>query len=164
MPWRERMASDKIRPMKHTPYSYRDDPAVPKFDDMHPIAFIDGECALCSTSARMLHRLDRTGNIRICPVQTETGRAVLAHYGLRADAPESWLWLADGCAHMDAEGIIAMARRLGGWARVVGLMRVLPKPLRSWLYRRVARNRYAVFGRGDLCALPEPGLRARLME
>ena len=150
--------------MDHSPHSYRNDPAVPPFDDTHPIAFIDGECALCSTSARLIHRLDRTGDVRICPVQTETGRAVLAHYGLQADDPESWLWLEDGRAHVDAEGILVMARRLGGWARFAGVMRVLPKPLRGWLYRRVARNRYAVFGHAELCALPDPGLRARLME
>ena len=150
--------------MTRHPYSYRDDPAVPSFDDTHPVAFIDGECALCSASARMIHRLDRTGEVRICPVQNETGRAVLAHYGLSAEDPESWLWLQDGRAHTDAEGILVMSRRLGGWARVAGLMRLLPGPLRGWLYRRVARNRYAVFGRGDLCALPDPAFRARLID
>jgi predicted DCC family thiol-disulfide oxidoreductase YuxK len=42
-------------------------------------------------------------------------------------------------------------------------LRLIPPPVGRWLYRRIARNRYAMFGRGDLCALPAPSLRARLI-
>lgn len=34
--------------------SYRDDPAVPTFDDTAPVAFMDGERALCAFGARMI--------------------------------------------------------------------------------------------------------------
>jgi predicted DCC family thiol-disulfide oxidoreductase YuxK len=43
-------------------------------------------------------------------------------------------------------------------------LRLLPRPAQDWLYRRLARNRYRLFGRTDICALPDPELRARLME
>ena len=42
-------------------------------------------------------------------------------------------------------------------------MHLLPRAAREWLYRRVARNRYR-FGRTDMCDLPDPELRARLLE
>jgi predicted DCC family thiol-disulfide oxidoreductase YuxK len=35
--------------------------------------------------------------------------------------------------------------------------------LRDGLYRLVARNRYRWFGRTDICAMPDPGVRKRLM-
>ena len=38
-----------------------------------------------------------------------------------------------------------------------------PRPVRDWLYLRMARNRYALLGRTDLCALPDRELRARLI-
>jgi predicted DCC family thiol-disulfide oxidoreductase YuxK len=41
-------------------------------------------------------------------------------------------------------------------------LRILPRGVREWLYRRIARNRYR-FGRYDMCATPDPGLRRRLM-
>ncbi len=77
-------------------YSYRLDPAVPSFDDSSPIVFMDGECALCSGAARTIARLDRKNEFRICPVQTALGRAVLAHYGLSAEEPTTWLSLEVG--------------------------------------------------------------------
>jgi predicted DCC family thiol-disulfide oxidoreductase YuxK len=69
------------------PYSYRDDPAVPTFDDSATVAVIDAECAVCSWGARMIHRLDRQGSTRICPIQTPLGAALLRHYGLDPNAP-----------------------------------------------------------------------------
>jgi predicted DCC family thiol-disulfide oxidoreductase YuxK len=41
-------------------------------------------------------------------------------------------------------------------------LRILPRPARAWLYRRIARNRYRL-GRSDMCSLPDPELRRRLM-
>ena len=35
-----------------TPYSYRDDPAVPAFPDDKPVIVFDGYCAMCSGSAQ----------------------------------------------------------------------------------------------------------------
>jgi hypothetical protein len=40
----------------------------------------------------------------------------------------------------------------------------LPRGLRDWLYDRVARNRYAWFGRDEACLLPTPELAARLLD
>ncbi|MEM9146423.1 MAG: DUF393 domain-containing protein [Pseudomonadota bacterium] len=146
-------------------YSYRDDPAVPAFPDTGPVFFVDGACGLCSRWARLIARLDRAGEARICPVQSPTGQAVLRHYGLDPDDPESWLYLEAGRAFTSMEGIAAAGRRLGGWLAWVAPFLVLPpKPVQDWLYARIARNRYRLLGRTELCALPDPVLRARLIQ
>jgi len=43
-------------------------------------------------------------------------------------------------------------------------LRLLPRTVQDWLYRIVARNRYRLFGRTNMCAIPDPGLLARLIE
>ncbi|WP_208349340.1 thiol-disulfide oxidoreductase DCC family protein [Pseudaestuariivita rosea] len=146
------------------PYSYRADPKVPDFDDSQPIAFMDSNCALCTFGARAIHFMDKSGDIRICPVQTSFGQAVLSHYGFQMDDPESWLFLEDGQAHTGFDAMIHVGLRSGGWGRLLAALKILPRPLRDWLYIRIARNRYSVFGRKDMCAVPDPGLRARLMQ
>lgn len=61
------------------------------------------------------------------------------------------------------EAIIRIGARLGGPGRLLGVMRLLPRPAREWLYRRIARNRH-LFGRTDMRMLPDAELRARLIE
>ena len=131
--------------------------------DFAPIAVMDAECALCSFGARMIHRLDKSGTIRICPVQTPLGQSLLKQHGITATDPESWLFIADGRVWTDFDAMAALGLRCGGWGRLLGLLRLIPKPLRDWLYRRVARNRYAIFGRADMCAIPDPAFRGRLI-
>lgn len=143
-------------------YSYRADRNVPDFDDTGPVAVMDGECAVCSLGARMIARLDRHERFRICPVQSVPGTALVAHYGLDPSDPETWLLLEDGEAWSGMEAIIRIGEGLGGIGRLATAMRVLPRPLRDWLYRRIARNRYR-FGRSDMCAIPDERLRRRLM-
>lgn len=70
--------------------------AAPDLPAGMPVAVMDGTCALCSFGARMIHRLDRNGDIRICPIQTRMGRGLLAGHGLDPDDPASWMFIEAG--------------------------------------------------------------------
>lgn len=88
----------------------------------------------------------------------------MRHYGLAPDDPASWLFLDDGLPHADVEALLHAGWRLGGWARLTAVLRILPKPVREGLYRYVARNRYRIFGHADMCALPDPAFQKRLLQ
>lgn len=150
-------------PGRFQPYTFRDDPEVPDFDDAAPVAVMDAECAMCSWGARMIHRLDRSGEVRICPIQSPLGAALLKHYGLVPSDPSTWLSIDTGITHADFEGALHAGRRFGGFGHVVSVLLVFPRPVRNWLYQRLARNRRSLFGKGDMCALPDPAFQRRLL-
>ncbi|MEO1638189.1 MAG: DCC1-like thiol-disulfide oxidoreductase family protein [Pseudomonadota bacterium] len=129
----------------------------------HPIAVMDADCMLCSWGARMIHRLDRSGEVRIAPVQSETGARLMRQHGLDPTDPDTWLFVEDGKVWRDFDALIRVGQRSGGLGHVFQILRLLPGGVRNWLYARVARNRYRLFGRGDMCALPDPAFRARLL-
>jgi predicted DCC family thiol-disulfide oxidoreductase YuxK len=146
------------------PHSYRGDPAVPGFDDSCPVVVMDGECVLCSVGARLIARFDRVGEFRICRTQTKLGQSLLLHYGLIPGDPQSWLYIADGRAFTSLDAMIRAGRRVGGAGRLLQVLNLMPRSLQDWLYRALARNRYRLFGRIDMCSIPDPALRARLIE
>jgi len=150
--------------VERPPYAYQTDETVPAFDDSAPIAFVDGKCALCSTSARLISRFDRSGRVRICPTQSQLGGAVLAHFGLNADDPTTWLYLENGKGSTSLFAVLEIGRHLGALGWILSPLRVLPRSVQDRLYVWVARNRYRLFGHEDLCSLPDARLRARLME
>ena len=119
--------------------------------------------ALCTFGARQIHKLDTAADIRLCPIRTERGQALLLANGLDPLDPDSWLFIADGSVWRDSDAMIRVGERCGGWGRVLSLIRLVPRPMRDWLHARIARNRYAVFGRGDICALPDRAPQARLV-
>jgi predicted DCC family thiol-disulfide oxidoreductase YuxK len=152
-----------MRAISPKAYSYREDSGVPSFDDRGPIVFMDGECALCTGAARVIARLDKRGAFRICPIQSDLGQAILQHYGLDYGNPDSWIYLADGKAFASLDAVIEAGTRLGGPGQLLRALMVLPRPVRDWLYRCIARNRYAIFGGAQMCAMPDAALKQRLL-
>jgi predicted DCC family thiol-disulfide oxidoreductase YuxK len=145
------------------PFSYRSDPAVPRFRDDRPIIIFDGHCAMCSGWARFVLRHDAKGAYRLLPAQSPLGRALYIHYGLDPKDYETNILVADGVAWFKSEGSIRMAEGLGWPWSLAGAFRILPEPLRDKLYELVARNRLRLFGRRETCYLLERGYEDRFL-
>ncbi|HWE75801.1 MAG TPA: DCC1-like thiol-disulfide oxidoreductase family protein [Stellaceae bacterium] len=147
---------------KH-PYSYRDDPAVPKFPDDRPLFIFDGVCVLCSSGVRWLAMRDRDGRFRFATAQSSVGRAIYAHYGI--DMDETYLLLDEGQLYGKSDGYLRVAAILGGfWRAPGGLARIIPRALRDAAYDIVARHRYRWFGKTEYCGLIPPELKERLLD
>ena len=142
-------------------FSYREDRAVPAFDDSRALFVFDGVCVLCSGGAGWLMRHDRKALVRFAPAQAALGRALYAHYGVELN--ESYLLIADGGAYTASRGYIELCRILGGWWSPLRVAAVIPEGLRDWLYAAIARNRYRWFGKADYCAMLTPEQRGRLL-
>ncbi|MFU1477997.1 thiol-disulfide oxidoreductase DCC family protein [Roseovarius sp. C7] len=127
------------------------------------LTVMDAQCALCARGARWIARHDRREEFRILPIQTPLGEALLRHYGMDPQDPASWLYIENGRAYSSLDAIIRVGQRFGGLWRGLAVLRLLPRPVQDWLYARIARNRYRVMGRTDMCALPDPALRKRLI-
>lgn len=142
------------------PYSYRTDPAVPRFPDDRPTIVFDGHCVLCSSGARFVLRSDRRKIYRLMAAQSELGRALYAHYRLSFD--DSFILIAEGRAWFKSEGAIRVAQRLGWPWALAGVLRLLPLQIRDALYDLVARNRLWL-GRRQVCFAPAAADRERFL-
>ena len=145
------------------PYSYLNDPAVPAFDAGTNFVIMDAHCALCARGATWIARADQAEAFRIIPVQSSLGQSLLRHYGLDPADPNSWLYVRDGLAFEDMDALIRVGKQLGGRWRAFWLLRLFPPPLLRGLYHLIARHRICLFGRGDLCNLPDAELQRRLV-
>ncbi len=119
---------------------------------------------LCSVGARLIARFDRANEFKICPIQSKLGSSIVEHYGLILDDPESWLYIVNGEAFTSMDAIIRAGARIGGFGRLLLLLRLLPRSVQDWLYRQIARNRYRLFGRANMCSIPNQALQERLIE
>ena len=138
------------------PYSYRDDPAVPKFADDRPVIIFDGHCVLCSRSAQFVLRHDARAIFRMLAAQTPLGRALYVHYGLDPHDYESMILIADGVATLKSEAVIRIAERLGFPWSLAAVLRVVPRSWRDHLYGVLARHRLRILGRRERCFMPAP--------
>ncbi len=147
--------------LARSPSSYRDDGAVPPFDDSRTLFVFDGFCVLCSGGAGWLMRVDRRRLINFTPVKSPLGRALCQHYGI--DPDETYLLLDNGRAYTATRRYVRLCAVLGGAWHALRLGAIVPERWRDRVYAAVARNRYRWFGKTDACALLTPEQRDRLL-
>ena len=145
------------------PYSYRQDPDVPDFPDGKPIIIFDGHCAFCSGWARFVLENDREGRFRLMAAQSPTGTALYKHYGLDPENYETNILIENGIGWFKSEGSIRMAEGLGYPWSLALVFRLLPLPVRDWLYDFIARNRFRIRGRLEQCFIPSDEEKSRFI-
>ena len=117
----------------------------------------DGVCVLCSRAVRYVLHHDRSDPpIRFVAITSSLGRRLAEENGVDPDNPHTFIFIENGQGHVLSEAIFAMAGRAGGPGRFIRIFRVIPRPLRDWVYARLANNRYRLFGKLKTCYLPKP--------
>ncbi len=147
--------------LPRVPYSYREDPDVPAFDDSSVLFVFDGVCVLCSGGAALLMRHDRHARVNFTPARSALGQALYAHYAV--DWNETYLLIAGGRGYTASAGYLRLCAILGGGWHCLRVGAIIPERWRDAAYAAVARHRYRWFGQVDHCALLTPEQRARLL-
>lgn len=117
------------------------------------VVYFDGVCNLCNRFVDFLVRHDRKRRYRFASLQGETARRRLPH-GLTGPAPETVVLESGGKLRFRSDAAIAIIAGLGSGWRVFGALRVVPRPLRDWVYEWIARNRFKWFGKRATCRVP----------
>ena len=136
---------------------------MPAFADDRPILIFDGHCVLCSSFAQFILRHDRARRFRLLAAQTALGTALYRHLGLDPTDYQTNILIEDGRAWLKSESSIRVFERLGFPWSLMAAGRVLPLPVRDWLYEIVARNRLRWFGRRAVCYRPDPAEADRFL-
>lgn len=158
----------------------------------HPILFFDGVCGLCNRFVDFMLKADSRSRFRYAPLQGETARRLLGvdnqagghqandpppggpHAGghepagpkpgdPQAGDPRSFVFLEKDASYEQSNAVLLALSRLGGAWGLIAVLYVFPRPVRDFVYRIVARNRYRWFGRRDACRLPTPEERDRFL-
>lgn len=124
----------------------------------------DGVCKVCSSWARFILRFDRDARIRMTTIQSEAGLTILKELGLDDGPLETLVFVENGVACFQSDAIFEVFRQLPPIWRVILIFRIVPRPVRDWLYLRLARNRYRLFGKRETCFMPGPEVASRFRD
>jgi predicted DCC family thiol-disulfide oxidoreductase YuxK len=132
---------------------------------MRWVLFFDGDCGFCSESVRLIAGIDKAGQIDFAPLRGKLGTEMgLEKWADPASGSVVLLRESDGQFFYFSDACLEVAGILGGGWRIFRVLRWIPKPLRDWVYRVIARNRYRFIRKAQVCNLGDLGLRRRLRE
>jgi predicted DCC family thiol-disulfide oxidoreductase YuxK len=128
------------------------------------VVLFDGVCNLCNWSVRHIVRNDPHGRFQLASLQSPVGRRLVSDCGLDPDALDTVVLIENGRVYTRSDAALRIGRRLQGLSRFLWPTRLVPRPIRDAFYDWVSRNRYRIFGKREVCMVPDPGFRERFLD
>ena len=128
-----------------------------------PVILYDGTCGLCHRSVQWILRHERDHELSFAPLQGATAAALRVRFPEIPQTLESVVLVADGRARLRSKAFLYTARHLRAPWRWAYALRWLPALVLDLGYRVIARIRYRVWGRAELCDLPAPDQGSRFL-
>ena len=127
------------------------------------LILFDGVCVFCSRWVAFVIARDHAAQFRFLAIQSDGGQTLAARLGINPKDPETNAVVLDGVAYTKSDAALMVLERLPRWRWVSGA-RLCPKPIRDFVYDRIATNRYRIFGKLDTCMVPTPDVRLRFVD
>jgi predicted DCC family thiol-disulfide oxidoreductase YuxK len=127
------------------------------------VVLFDGVCNLCNGAVQFIIARDPAGLFQFASLQSPAGAALAGRHGIDAAALDSVILIEAGRAYQRSDAALRIAAQLHGWWSWLRWLRLVPRPLRDWIYDGVARHRYRIFGRREECLLMLPGWQERFL-
>jgi predicted DCC family thiol-disulfide oxidoreductase YuxK len=124
----------------------------------------DGVCKLCTGWVAFVLRHEQGQALRFAALQSPAGMRLMQQFGIDPTQMKTFVVIADGRAYVRSDAAIRVARFLRGAWKLLGVVRIVPRPIRDYAYDVIARNRYRWFGRHNACVVPAPELRQRFID
>ena len=137
-------------------------PQTPVEDSLDGLILFDGVCVFCSRWVAFVLKRDTARRFRFTAIQTGPGRELAMRLGIDPDEPQTNAVILNGRAWVKSDAALKVLGVLPAtrWLRA---LRVAPRPFRDFVYDRIARNRYRIFGRTAVCMVPQPVDRDRFL-
>lgn len=128
------------------------------------LLLFDGVCNLCNGLVNFVLDHDSEGDFLLGALQSEAARPYLRAFGVDPEALDTVVLIENGQLYRRSTAALRVVRRLDApWLLLYGLV-VVPRPVRDWMYDRIASNRYQWFGKRSECRVPTPELKDRFLE
>ena len=122
---------------------------------MENLILYDGKCNLCNFTIQFILKRDKLKIFNYLPLQSRQAEELLQT--IRPDQPgiDSVIFIENGRAYFKSEAFFRIAKKLGGFYRLIAIFRIFPKKISDWVYDVIAKNRYKWFGQKTCSALPD---------
>ena len=126
------------------------------------IIVFDGVCNFCNRIVQIIIRQDPSAQIHFAAQQSEAGEKLMKDLAIK-ESSNSVLFVKDGLVYYQSDAVIEIAKLLKGWPIIFKYGIIVPRFLRNTIYKLIASNRYAIFGKQDQCMVPKDEERGRFL-
>lgn len=115
------------------------------------LIFFDDECVLCNRFAQWIIKNDPNKYFQFLELNAPLALQVLSEYKTDTSKNSSVILIDKDTVFTESSAALQIVRQLKGIKKHLYYLKIIPKPLRDIVYRKIARNRYKWFGKTNIC-------------
>jgi len=127
------------------------------------VVIFDGVCNFCNSTVNFIIQHDMDGVFCFTPMQSVFAKELAGQYYINNVGIDTLLLIKNNTVYTRSDAAIEIANNLSGYWYLLNVFKVVPRPVRDFLYKLLAKNRYALFGKSDNCIVPTPAVASRFV-
>ena len=120
-------------------------------ENIERIVYYDGVCGLCDGFVELLVKLDKNKKLKFSSLQGKSGRILLNKLNLDLEEFDTVLFKVNDQVYTKSTAVFKIINSIGGVIKLFLVFNLLPRRFNDWIYSKVAKNRFKIFGKLDKC-------------
>jgi len=132
--------------------------------DRDYLILFDGVCNFCNYWVRFALKRDEKQKLSFGTLQGNTAKKVLPLYGINEKELASVVFIEKEKVWQNSSAVLRICKHLSGAWKMFYVLMIIPTPIRDFVYRIIAQNRYRWFGKRESCMLPAASVKERFVD
>ena len=123
----------------------------------------DGLCNFCNYWVNFTIDRDVKNLYKFAALQSVEGQLLLQQYSLDQNKFDSFVLIGKENVFTKSTAALEISKNLSGPIKLLYPLIFLPKIIRDFIYDLVAKNRYKIFGKSEVCRIPTEEEKAKFL-
>jgi len=130
----------------------------------YPLVLFDGVCNFCSSTVIFIIKRDPKKIFKFASLQSSVGQELLKKFNLPMDIFETFILIEGNDCSIKSTATLKIAKRLHRLWPLLYVFIIIPRFIRDFIYNLIARNRYKLFGKREVCFVPTNDIKERFID
>lgn len=123
-------------------------------EPIQKIILFDGVCNFCNYWVNFVLDRDNKNIFKFVALQSDKGQEILKKYNLPINDFDSFIMISNDKVYSKSTAVFEILNDLSGWFKIFLPLKIFPTILTDFAYDIIAKNRYKIFGKREVCRIP----------
>lgn len=128
------------------------------------VILFDGVCNFCNFWVNFIIDRDKKDLFRFAALQSDYGKSILKEINISDFNFETFVLIDDQDYYLKSTAALLVLKNISSWLKILYPFIILPKFIRDMVYSLIAKNRYKIFGKTEVCRIPTVSEKVKFLE
>lgn len=128
------------------------------------LILFDGVCNFCNFWVNFIIDRDEKDLFRFASLQSDFGQSILKNLNLSTKDFDTFVLIEGKKCFIKSTAALKVVKDISGWLKILYPFIILPEFIRDLVYNLIAKNRYKIFGKSEICRIPSEVEKQKFLE